>query len=79
MKYLVLRALMKENDYSQAQLARKLGFSTPGALSFRMTARRSFSMDEAYTIMKLFNQPLKRLHEVFPPNGVRVEKQSKEA
>jgi hypothetical protein len=70
--YAVLRGLMAANDYSQPQLARKLEIST-GCLSRKMNGRAPFTLEEGYATLFLFNEPIERLHEVFPPNGIRTE------
>jgi len=61
-----LRGLMKENDYTGPQLARKIDLGK-SAMSERLNYHRSFTMFEAYTIMRLFNIPIKKLHKYFPP------------
>ncbi len=72
MLYLELRGLMKSNDYTQAQLGRKLGM-TRESLSGRMRGKIAFKQKEMYTVMNLFNVPYDRLAIVFPPDGKRVQ------
>lgn len=61
-----LRGLMVANDYTGPQLGRKLGLGK-SAMSESLNYRRSFTLDEAYTVMRLFHVPIEQLHEVFPP------------
>lgn len=65
-----LRGLMVSNDYTQAQLARKLHISTR-LMSNKFNGHVPFTVDEAYEIMKLFSQPCTQLHVVFPPDGLK--------
>ena len=64
-----LRGLMMANDYTMRQLARKLGLGK-SAMSERLNYHRNgFTLDEAYTIMRLFKVPNEQLHEIFPPKA----------
>ncbi|HPJ03348.1 MAG TPA: helix-turn-helix transcriptional regulator [Candidatus Limiplasma sp.] len=64
-----LRGLMMANDYTMPQLARKLGLGK-SAMSERLNYHRNgFTLDEAYTIMRLFKVPNEQLHEIFPPKA----------
>ena len=67
-----LRGLMMANDYTMPQLARKIGIGK-SAMSERLNFRRPFTMDEAYTVLRLFHVPEDQLHEIFPPSGVRTK------
>ena len=79
-----LRKLMSANDMNQEQLARRIGLST-SCMNDRLNGRFPFTLREAYEIVALFEQPLERLHELFPPGGrlppgavAREEKASRE-
>ena len=64
-----LRGLMVANDYTMPQLARKLGLGK-SAMSERLNYHRNgFTLQEAYTIMRLFKVPNEQLHEIFPPKA----------
>ena len=64
-----LRGLMMANDYTMPQLARKLGLGK-SAMSERLNYHRNgFTLQEAYTIMRLFKIPNEQLHEIFPPEA----------
>lgn len=69
-RYAELQGLMVANDYSRTQLGRKLGRQST-YMDLRFAGHRHFTMDEAYSIMDLFHVPHSRLHEIFPPNGIR--------
>ena len=66
--YAELRKLMRDNEITQAQLGRRLNRSTT-YMTDRISGEQSFTMDEAYAIMALFNVPIERLHEILPPEG----------
>ena len=61
-----LRGLMVANDYTMPQLARKIGLGK-SAMSERLNYHRPFSLDEAYTVLRLFHIREDQLHEIFPP------------
>lgn len=69
-RYAELRGLMAANDYSRAQLGRKLGRQST-YMNLRFAGHRDFTLCEAYTILDLFHVPHSRLHEIFPPDGIR--------
>jgi transcriptional regulator with XRE-family HTH domain len=61
-----LRALLTEHDYTQPQLARKLGIGYT-ALNQHMNGHTPWGHDEMCDIMVLFNVPYEHLHVIFPP------------
>ena len=68
--YSELRGLMTAYDYTQPQLAREIGVCR-ASIANKINGHAPFTLDEAYTILKLFGIPSSRLHEVFPPDGMR--------
>ena len=78
-----LRQLMQDNQMQQAAMARRLAISS-GAFGNKINARQPFIMQEAYTVLKVFDLPPERLPEFFPPDGVgegmgQSKKQKQEA
>lgn len=69
--FAALRGLLAAHDYSESELAEKLGRSL-NYVSLRLNAKASWSQDEQYTIMDLFNVPYDRLHIMFPKGGKRA-------
>ena len=63
-----LRELIKQNDMTQKQFARRLGICAT-ALQMKLGGQTPFTMAEAYLTMDLLGIPLERLHELFPPGG----------
>ena len=66
--YAKLRALMLEAGVDQVHLARELRRGT-AYITARINAHQPWTSDEMYAMLKLFNQPAERLHEIFPENG----------
>lgn len=63
-----LRHAMDDNDIDQSYIARRI-LRNPRYVSERMCAYKPFTLNEAYTIMKILNIPHDQLHVYFPPNG----------
>lgn len=66
--YAKLRGLMKENDDTNADLARLL-LMTPAAISQRMNNHSEWKLGEMYAILTRYRLPHSMLNEVFPMNG----------
>lgn len=67
--YQLLRELMVANDFTQYQLGEELNLNQC-SVSQRMNAHTAWSSEEMWQIMRLFNIPAYRFHEVFPPKGI---------
>ena len=63
-----LRELMRKNEITQEELGRRLGRKET-YICHRLSGEQPFTLDECYTIMRDFNIPMERMHEVFPPKG----------
>lgn len=72
-KYAKLRGALKSLGIEQIDVAEALGRSTC-YVSHRYTGREPWKQDEMYKMMELINEPVERIHEFFPPDG--IEKKS---
>lgn len=63
-----LRGKLSENDIDQKYLAKKLGLSE-NTVSYRMTGRFPWTLEEMYSVMDLIREPHELLHEYFPKGG----------
>jgi len=59
---------MEDMDIDQEYLAEKLNLSVT-SLSYRMTGKLPWKLDEMYGSLELFHEPYSKLHEYFPKNG----------
>lgn len=64
-----LRMLMHEYGYTQKEIGDVIGVTTC-SVSRRMNAQLPWTSDEMWKIMELFHIPAKRMHEVFPKQGI---------
>ena len=71
-RYVKLRGKMREKGINGNYLARKMGM-TPQSVSYRMTGKTSWRMDEMYNILSMLGEPDSKLSEYFPRNGVDVD------
>lgn len=67
--YAMLRDILRDNDMTGAELGELLCLSS-SSVSLRLNARLPWTANEMWTIMKTFNIPAKRMHEVFPDHGI---------
>jgi hypothetical protein len=70
--YAKLRGLMRENDDTQADLARLLLLS-PQSVSDRMNNRAEWKLGEMYAVLNRYYVPHDQLNEVFPMGGASVQ------
>lgn len=68
MLYATLRKELKHQDIDNRYLAKLLGRSVP-CVSQRLNARQSWTLDEAYALLKALSLPYEKLHVLFPPDG----------
>ena len=68
-RYGKLRGKMRENGINGNYLARKLDM-TPQSVSYRMTGKTPWRMDEMYNILSMLGEPDSKLSEYFPRNGI---------
>jgi hypothetical protein len=66
-----LRGKLKEMDIDQAYLGKQLGL-TRVCISNRMTGKVAWCLNEMYALMELIQEPVERLHEYFPKDGVDI-------
>lgn len=66
--YAKLRGLLKEYDYTQADIARELGCGTT-YLNNAMNARAVWQLDYCYTILDMFRIDHSELTTYFPAGG----------
>lgn len=64
-----LRRALKESDIDESYLARRLLLSE-STVSFRMTAKYPWKIDECYQIMDMLKLPHSELSEYFPKDGI---------
>lgn len=65
-KHHLLRKTLAFKGYTQDQMARRLGISHT-AFNRRLNGLTPFSMAEAYTIIRLLNEPMEHMILLFPP------------
>jgi hypothetical protein len=63
-----LRRKMDDMDIDQGYLAERLNLSVT-SLSYRMTGKQPWKLNEMYIIMDLIHEPYDKLHGYFPKNG----------
>ena len=68
-RYGKLRGKMREKGINGNYLARKMGM-TPQSVSYRMTGKTPWRMDEMYNILSMLGEPDNKLSEYFPRNGI---------
>ena len=68
-RYGKLRGKMREKGIKGNYLARKMGM-TPQSVSYRMTGKTTWRMDEMYNILSMLGEPDSKLPEYFPRNGI---------
>ncbi len=61
-----LRFALGEADINQMYLSKMLDRST-GYISARMTGKESWTIEDAYKILKILGEPVESLTEYFPP------------
>lgn len=67
--YNKLRALLREYDLEQEDLARQLNISK-SSLSRRMMGRGEWQLSEVWQVMEYLQIPANRMHEYFPKQGI---------
>ena len=71
-RYGKLRGKMREKGIKGYYLASKMGM-TQKSVSYRMTGKTPWRMDEMYNILSMLGEPDSKLSEYFPRNGVDVD------
>lgn len=71
--FLELRKRMMEYDCKNQDIGEAIGMS-PSAVSNRLNAQKSFSIDDAYTICELLNIPTEDLPKYFPDTRTQARK-----
>lgn len=66
--YKALRDLMRKYDLTNELLGQEIGCAA-STVSNKLNAHYPWTSDEMWKIMDITNQPMHRLHEIFPPNG----------
>ncbi len=64
-----LRALIFENDITQADIAQKIGKSK-AYVSLRMQGKYDFNLGDIYAIIEILKIPPEKVLEYFPKDGV---------
>lgn len=72
-KYKKLRGRMYENQVTQDELSAVIDKSY-GYVSERMTGKKSFRMEDVYSICDYLEIPYSEIYIYFPPNGMEVKK-----
>lgn len=66
--YMKLRGLLHENDHTQLDL-QPLLVRSESYITDRMTGKRSWELNDCYTILDWLNVPADQIHEYFPEGG----------
>lgn len=73
--YAKLRGRMYELDVEMGDIANFLGKS-PSYVSYRMTGRYDWKINEAYRLLEFLKLPMESLFEYFPPKMGMPQKQT---
>ena len=68
-RFSTLRGALVETGTTQHVLAHDLGLS-PSSLSNRLTGKVPWTIQEAYSVLRLLNRPDTELQLYFPPDGL---------
>lgn len=68
-RYSYILSELKKNDIDRPYLCQQLDRSH-SYVSLRFNGKGSFTLDEAYAIMRLGNVPPEKIFDAFPPDGI---------
>lgn len=74
--YSYIRGALRQYDIDQQYIAEQLGRSRT-YVSNRLSGRGTFTLDEAYQIMRMCGVPHSDIYKAFPPGGTAVHDRPK--